>query len=269
MTAGMLPELEVGAYPWGWQALVPLALGFLGVYMMLPRPDGARIRLGSAFGIAGIAGLLGLVLGGLVLDVETVLFCLFSASACVGAGLLVTLENPARAALAFTVVILGVSGLFLLAAAPFLMGANIIVYAGAIVVTFLFVLMLAQQHSPSSADRRSREPFLACLAGAGSLVLVLLVLGEDAAKVEVYQDAEGKALFATRAPVAPGRRAAEADLRIDNTGVPAMPAENTAFLGANLYGRHLVAVELAGVLLVVATLGAISIAQRPGHGEAR
>jgi len=68
--------------------------------------------------------------------------------------------------------------------------------------------------------------------------------------------------------VAPVRRAAESDLRLDMSGVPALPADNTAFLGANLYGRHLIAVELAGVLLVVATLGAIAIAQRSGTGEA-
>jgi NADH:ubiquinone oxidoreductase subunit 6 (subunit J) len=55
---------------------------------------------------------------------------------------------------------------------------------------------------------------------------------------------------------------------MDLSGVPALPADNTAFLGANLYGRHLVAVELAGVLLVVATLGAIAVAQKSGSGEA-
>ena len=269
MALGLLAVMEGGSYPWSWWVLGPIALGFLGIYLLLPRPDGASIRLGAFLGVAGLAGLMGLVLGGVILNVETLVFCLFSAAACVGAGLLVTLENPARAALAFTVVIMGVSGLFLLSAAPFLMGANIIVYAGAIIVTFLFVLMLAQQHLPSNADSRSREPFLGCLAGAGCLLLILIAIGEDAGKVEAYQQGrEGKALVATRAPVVPVRRVAESDLRLNESGLPAMPAENTAFLGANLYGRHLVAVELAGVLLVVATLGAVAIAQRAGAGEA-
>lgn len=270
MQVGLLAMLDAGAYPWSWWVLGPVALGFLGIYLLLPRPDGARLRLGSLVGVAGVAGLMALVLGGVIISVESLVFCLFSAAACVGAGLLITLENPARAALAFTVVIMGVSGLFLLSAAPFLMGANIIVYAGAIIVTFLFVLMLAQPRLPSDADSRSREPFLACLAGTGCLLLILLAVGEDASKVEAYQEGrEGKAMVPTRAPVVPVRRVAEADLRLSESGIPAMPAENTAFLGANLYGRHLVAVELAGVLLVVATLGAIAIAQRSGAGEVR
>lgn len=268
MAFGLLAVMEGLAYPWSWWVLGPIALGFLGVYLLLPRPDGASIRSGAVLGVAGLAGLMALVLGGVIINVETLVFCLFSAAACVGAGLLVTLENPARAALAFTVVIMGVSGLFLLSAAPFLMGANIIVYAGAIIVTFLFVLMLAQQHLPSNADSRSREPFLACLSGVACLILILMAVGEDAGKVQAYQEGrEDKAMVASRAPVFPARRAAEADLRLNESGVPALPAENTAFLGANLYGRHLVAVELAGVLLVVATLGAIAIAQRTGAGE--
>ena len=57
----------------------------------------------------------------------------------------------------FALVVLSSCGLFLLQAAPFLMAATIIVYAGAIVVTFLFVIMLAHQEGPSDADYRSRE----------------------------------------------------------------------------------------------------------------
>src|SRR5262249_10365605 len=53
---------------------------------------------------------------------------------------------------------------------------TIIVYAGAIVVTFLFVIMLAQQEGLSSADQRSREPFVATLAGFVLLGALLVVL---------------------------------------------------------------------------------------------
>ena len=96
---------------------------------------------------------------------ESFLFYVFSASAVVVGGMLVTQRNPARAALSFALVVLSTCGLFLLLAAPFLMAATIIIYAGAIIVTFLFVLMLAQQEGPSDADARSREPLLATLTG--------------------------------------------------------------------------------------------------------
>src|SRR5262249_44637790 len=54
--------------------------------------------------------------------------------------------------------------------------ATIIIYAGAIVVTFLFVLMLAQQEGRSDADDRSREPLLATLTGFVLLGALLYVL---------------------------------------------------------------------------------------------
>ena len=69
--------------------------------------------------------------------------------------MLITQQNPARAALSFALVVLSTCGLFLLLAAPFLMAATIIVYAGAIVVTFLFVIMLAPADGLSDADARS------------------------------------------------------------------------------------------------------------------
>ena len=56
------------------------------------------------------------------------------------------------------------------------MAATIIVYAGAIIVTFLFVIMLAQQVGPSDADARSREPFLATLTGFLLLAALIYVL---------------------------------------------------------------------------------------------
>src|SRR5262249_44675875 len=107
---------------------------------------------------------------------ESVLFYLFSGVAVVAGGLLVTQHSPVRAALSFALVVLSTCGLFLLQAAPFLMAATIIVYAGAIIVTFLFVIMLAQQSGLSDADVRSREPFLASLAGFVLLGALLYVL---------------------------------------------------------------------------------------------
>src|SRR5207237_6313103 len=107
-------------------------------------------------------------------DPETILFYAFSGIAVVSGGLLVTQRNPVRAALSFALVVLSTCGLFLLQAAPFLMAATIIIYAGAIVVTFLFVIMLAQQIGTSDADQRSREPLLSCVAG---VVLLAAVLG--------------------------------------------------------------------------------------------
>jgi NADH:ubiquinone oxidoreductase subunit 6 (subunit J) len=165
---------------------LPLALGFAGIYWLVPKG-----RFGSS--LAGtILVSLALLLGGCLLiwgnawAPETVLFFAFSGIAIVSGGLLITQRNPVRAALSFALVVLSTCGLFLLLAAPFLMAATIIVYAGAIVVTFLFVIMLAQQEGPSDADHRSREPEFSCIAGFVLLgsTLYLLQLTYDTRTVD-------------------------------------------------------------------------------------
>src|SRR5262249_39678690 len=107
---------------------------------------------------------------------EQILFYAFAGIAITGGAMLISQKNPVHAALSFALVVLSTCGLFLLQAAPFLMAATIIVYAGAIVVTFLFVIMLAQQAGVADADQRSREPFLASLAGFVLIGSVLCVV---------------------------------------------------------------------------------------------
>lgn len=320
--------------PAAWRALVrtavPVVLGFLAVYLLLPRP--AVLPRGPG----RLAGAVALILGGWLLvwwrvwDVERLLFYAFSALALFGGGMLLTQANPVHAALAFALVILSSCGLFLLQAAPFLMAATLIVYAGAILVTFLFVIMLAQQAGQSDADRRSREPHLSVLAGAALLFLLLVVIGQtydarpldalvrraEAARAQptpgAMLDALGddRAFFAhlereadrsgspeadtlaadvadvrgswgvwkgagdadaMRAALtrlaAEGRAVADTWARPGRPGpTPALPAENVASLGGNLFTEYLVAVELAGALLLVATVGAIAIAGRRREG---
>jgi NADH:ubiquinone oxidoreductase subunit 6 (subunit J) len=159
-----------------WRLLLPLLLGALSVWLLLPRPRPRPWYVGALAG--GLALFLGatLLLRATGASVEAVLFYAFSALAVVGGALLVTQRNPARAALSFTLVVLSTCGLFLLLGAPFLTAATIIIYAGAIIVTFLFVLMLAQPAGLSDADARSREPALATFTGFLLLATILYVL---------------------------------------------------------------------------------------------
>jgi NADH:ubiquinone oxidoreductase subunit 6 (subunit J) len=325
-----------------WHLWLPLVAGGLAVYWLLPRPRSVP----ALWGIA--AGAVALLLGGyflLSLDgawQETVLFCVFSAIALVAGGLLVTQRNPARAALSFALVVLATCGLFLLLAAPFLMAATVIVYAGAIVVTFLFVLMLAQQRGQDNADARSREPLLATLTGfvlLGALLYVIKVgdtsqdkertealatksrLAEVDQALAIVRNPEGdqdpvqetrntleklgfndlrdqadsgmpkeehgkleRLLLAARERIphtlttpppnlpmsnasGPAPNTPRAEIRRSHepnpqTGVPELPAQNSAYLGRSLFTDFLVPVELSGFLLLVATIGAIAIGQR-------
>src|SRR5439155_4397569 len=154
-------------------------LGAMGIYLLLP-----RVRPYPAVWGAGISAM-ALLLAGFTLirsgmgAPENLLFYCFSAIAIVAGTLLITQRNPVHAALSFALVVLSTCGLFLLQAAPFLMAATIIIYAGAIVVTFLFVIMLAQQIGTSDADQRSREPFLSCVAGFVLLGGILCMLQQS------------------------------------------------------------------------------------------
>lgn len=167
-------QLSVGQF-----ALAAI-LAFLGVFFLLPRPKGRSIWEGIV-ALAAAAVVFGIWLqstyGNPMPDLlGSVLFWLFSAGALVFGTVLVVQRNPARGAIAFAFVILSTCGLFLLLAAPFLMAATIIIYAGAIIVTFLFVLMLSHPKGESNENDRTREPLLGTLAGFSFVSLVLFTL---------------------------------------------------------------------------------------------
>lgn len=355
------------------QIVAAVVMGTLGLYFLLPRPRGRSIALGTflSLGTAGmIAGFLITTFGQPFPNlVENALFWLFAAGAVGFGRVLVMQSNPARGAISFAFVILSSCGLFLMLAAPFLMAATIIIYMGAIVVTFLFVLMLSQAKGASDENDRSREPLLGSLAGFAFMGLILFTLyvtgprvetRADAAIVEPLLPATGirtadKLLLVAAAndldlaldPDAkpdemlmqakqartrllrvvgsagepldanPGRtiqdrlRNSETDVRIASivaqadkvrvlkktsldrletalldrepkldeareqlkrlrgevlilAGRGELPAKNVKAIGYALYSEHLIAVELAGTLLLVATIGAVAIAQKKG-----
>lgn len=145
--------------------LAPVVLGMVAVWCLLPQMRRQPVAVGVAVGVAAmlLAGIFYLRTSGS--SVRDLLFAVFGGMAVVAAVRMITQRNPVYAALWFAIVILSSCGLFLLAAAPFLAAATIIVYTGAIIVTFLFVIMLAQQTGIAAYDRAAREPLLASIAG--------------------------------------------------------------------------------------------------------
>ena len=160
---------------------VSVVFGCIAIALMLPRPHSLLRPLGVLFGLAALTSYAYFLIEGFVgyeigFHVESILFFGFSTLAVLGGVGLTVLRNPARGAISFALVILSVCGLFLLLAAPFLMAATLIIYAGAIIVTFLFVLMLSQPTGMNDADDRTREPFYTSVAGSLILGVLLIVL---------------------------------------------------------------------------------------------
>lgn len=177
----------------GGQLALAALLGVVGFYLLLPRP---RWRFVPG-GIAALIGAVAVLAAWLVSTfgrplpdvIGSVLFYLFSAGALVFGTVLVVQKNPARGAIAFAFVILSVCGLFLLLAAPFLMAATVIIYAGAIIVTFLFVLMLSQAGTSNENDR-TREPLYGSFAGFAFVGLVLFTLYQTSLSAKPGEDDE-------------------------------------------------------------------------------
>lgn len=217
-------------------------------------PRAMRLRIvGAAVAAAALVALIAAVEGAPAADAEgQVMFWIFAASAILSAVFMVTSRDPVYAALWFALATLGACGLFMLQWAPFLAAATIIVYAGAIIVTFLFVIMLAQQTGCSFYDQRARTPVMAIVAS-------WLLLG--ALLINFRQ-----------APVAPA--AADAGPALTAQAVPnplSRPEDPAAFgslrtLGRSLFGDYLYAVEIAGTLLLIAAVGAIAMAPRRAEG---
>ena len=172
-----------------WIVLLPVLTGALAVWYLLPTPRCRPLRYSVLAVVVAVLGFGTFLCRGfdapLPFNAEVFLFWCFALLAFTFAILMITQRNPARAAIFFAIVVMSVCGLFLLQAAPFLMAATIIVYAGAIVVTFLFVIMLSQQTGMTDANDRSREPSMAAAVGFILLGTLLVVLQRSWSSREV------------------------------------------------------------------------------------
>jgi NADH-quinone oxidoreductase subunit J len=246
------------------------------LWFLLPNGrDNASIRwLGSLLGLAALAAFIaaGRRLGGLG---EEAVFLIVSLVAVISAAATIVSRSPVYAAIWFALSLAGVAGVLLVLGAQFLGVATIVVYAGAILVMFLFVLMLAQPAGLAPYDRVSNEPFLSALAGAVLLGVLSLSIGRLSAGPATCCEPPSRTAAtpstttpsaATGEPApAAGDTAVAPAAGMTATAVDPLAENHVARLGGELFGRHLVAVEAAGVLLLVALIGAIAVVSR---GEA-
>ena len=244
--------------------LVPLGLGWLAVWWLMPAVKQRPRILGGLAALAAILMLQMMLLPPAGEPVRNGLFFLFAATAVISAGLMITDRNPVYSALWFAMVTLAVCGLFLLNSAPFLSAATIIVYAGAIIVTFLFVIMLAQQSGSGDPASYDQQPFQPAVASLGAFIL----LGALLFTLQEWGGIDGKS---TSHDARPGQFIAM-PAGISPNPLSQAPSDNPheigslRVLGRSLFGDYLFAVELAGTVLLIATIGAIAIAPRRSQG---
>jgi len=178
---------------------------------------------------------------------ELFVFVCAAAMVLVGAVGVVVRNHPVHAALSLVLTLFGVAVLFVAQEAHFLAAVQVIVYAGAIVVLFLFVIMLL---GVDNAENLQIEPIaaqrpLAAVVGIGTLALLItaVVQGGDAIRT-----GSGTGL--------------------DDATVTGDSDSNIRQLARDLFSDHVFAFELVSVLLVVAVVGTVLLLRRPDKAAA-
>jgi len=164
-------------------------------------------------------------------------FYMLAGLAVLSGALVITRRNAVHSALALIVTLISVAGLYLMLYAPFVFAVQLFVYAGGIMLLFLFVIMLVNVER-SSKERRFNRMWPVGFAAACSLMALFM-----------FAFLKGKALF-------PDRR------------IPLPEASNTQQIAALLYGEaggmgsYTFAFEIASLLLLAAILGAVIMTKK-------
>ena len=158
-------------------------------------------------------------------------FYLFAGIMLIGGILVITRSNPVHSALALIVTLLAQASIYLMLYAPFVAGVQIILYAGGIMVLFLFVIMLV------SIERSMKERQFNSQWVAGIITAVAL----GGLFIAVYT--KGTSIFPHHA-------------------LSIVEENNTQDVATKLYGQYMFAFEIASLLLLVAIIGAVVMAKK-------
>jgi NADH-quinone oxidoreductase subunit J len=168
-------------------------------------------------------------------------FWLFSAVLIGSATMVVTSRNPVHSVLFLIVAFINASALFVIAGAEFLAMILVVVYVGAVAVLFLFVVMMLDVDFVALREGFQKYAVQGAIVGAFLLFeLVAVFVGWQIA------------------PDAPGLRLAQTPTNITNTGA----------IGDVIYTHYIFLFQMAGLILLVAMIGAIVLTHRQ-TGNAR
>jgi len=259
------------------------ALGALGLFLLMPKQRmnwGLLGALLAAVAVGGVWLFLWSLNASLQFPAGTrPYYYIFSALSIGAAGRVITHTRPVYAALWFVMVVLSSAGLFLTLAAEFMAFALIIIYAGAILVTYMFVIMLASQATAAEADevspvydRFAREPVLAAFAG---FLLLAAILTTTVSPTQLQHNPAAQAPSDQK--LAETVLADRVQLSVTDQQMPAtLPSgseqmasalgqsqqlSNIERIGLDLFRSHPLGLELAGVILLVSLIGAVVIAK--------
>lgn len=194
-----------------------------------------------------------------------VVFAIASAMVLVGAISVVAMKNPVHSALGLVLTLFGVAVHFIALQAHFLAAVQVIVYAGAIVVLFLFVIMLL---GVDKSEDLSIEPFrvqrpLAIIAGVGLVGLIVAAVARAQNSLGVSADQlRFDAALRDATNLGDVNLAGALKVKADNE----QAYDNVHEIARNLYGDHIFAFEFTSVLLIVAVVGTVLMTRKSKKG---
>ena len=169
---------------------------------------------------------------------ELVLFVIFGALSLAGAVGMVGLRNPVHGALSLVTTLFSIAALFVAQQAWFLAAVQVIVYAGAIMILFLFVIMLVSvDREQDLTETLPLQHPLTLGLGAGLIVLLFVLVAQD---------------WVAGVPAPPGEGA---DALIESAG------GNVEAISETLFSRYLYPFEVTSLLLVIAAVAAVVLAK--------
>lgn len=270
--------------------------GGVGVCLALPR-GGRTPQLMGALLAALVGGLAMIALAIKAGNEHPNLYFYVFAGLGLGAALrVITHPRPVYAALYFVLTVIAGGGLFVILSAEFMAFALIIVYAGAILITYLFVIMLATQAPEEGEtevlaeyDTNAKEPLAACVVGFLLLALLsAMMFGgikdlptpgvPDSSRLIERMHTKVERQLRAHGVIGKNEEVAAIDADAGEVLVTAddgsfrkvaraewprsLETGNVEGLGFNLLREHPGTIEIAGVILLMAMLGAVVLSRK-------
>ncbi len=201
-----------------------------------------------------------------MMDVQSVLFYGFSAVLLFAAFRVITARNPVHAALYLVLAFFQASGVWMLLQAEFLSIALVLVYVGAVMVLFLFVVMMLDINIDSIRQGFwNHFPLAATVGAVIALELAAVLLGGfrlTEPRVSAVATVVTPVAVAAPDSAASGAVGAAAAQVADVGHVVVAQVSNTKALGVLLYTEYLYPVQVAALILLVALVAAIALTLR-------
>jgi NADH-quinone oxidoreductase subunit J len=198
-----------------------------------------------------------------MLDVQSALFYVFSAVLLFAAFRVITARNPVHAALYLVLAFFQASGVWMLLKAEFLSISLVLVYVGAVMVLFLFVVMMLDINIDSIREGFWRHFPLAATVGA----VIALELAAVLLNIRITEPVVAASSVLTPTAVTAVGQASDplslaSQAAVDAGHVVIAQASNSKSLGVMLYTDYLYPVQIAAVILLVALIIAIALTLR-------